>query len=584
MYILLIMFGYTGKTLKIDVSTKSYEICDTDERLCSRFLGGRGLGVAIISDRITKDPFSEDMPLIFSTGPLVATPSVTSGRMSVISRSPLTNTVFDSSVGGSFGTSLKKAGFDLVEIVGRAGDWTGIVIDEKGIRLEDAHWAKGLDTREVYHYFGGKYSTAVIGLAGENLVRYASIVFDNGHYHSGRGGLGAVMGYKRLKYIAVRGSGQILIKKPDELRLAIRDIIRLLRASPAIFGEFGLRRYGTACLVDVIHARRLEPTENFKKTYFEHSSRYSAYNIKGIYNPSSAGCKGCPIHCKKTTKSGEIIPEYETLSHFGALNRCDSLEIIIEANRLCNLYGLDTISTASTIACYREITNKVDNPEDIITLIHQISHRKSELAYILGEGSLRYAESMGLKHLSMSVKGLELPAYDPRGAYGMALGYAVSSRGGCHLRAYPISHEILRKPVATDRFSFDGKARIIKIAEDTNAVIDSLTACKFVFFALSLEEFSKVLNAVTGMQHDIQSLLKIGDRICVNERILNNKNGFTSKDDDLPERFFNEEGSSWQNVKIRPIDRQEFLMARQRYYTIRGADEQGVINQRRWID
>ncbi|MFQ3574173.1 MAG: aldehyde ferredoxin oxidoreductase family protein [Thermodesulfovibrionales bacterium] len=571
------MFGYTGRYLKIDLTTRTFKVCDTDEYLCRSFLGGRGLGVALISAKITQEPFSADIPIIFVTGPLVSTPSITSGRMSVVSRSPLTNTVFDSSVGGSLGASLKRAGFDLVEIVGRADDWTGIVIDGRDIRIEDACWAGGMDTKRVFQHFAGRYSTASIGVAGENLVRYASIAFDDGHYHSGRGGLGAVMGYKRLKYIAVRGDGSVSVKNPRELNLAVKDIMRLLRASPSIFGEFGLSRYGTACLVDVIHARRLEPTDNFRKTFFEHSSRYSAYTISERYKPKGSGCKGCPIHCKKTSNNHTIIPEYETLSHFGALNCCDSLEIIVDANRLCNLYGLDTISTASTIACYKEIMDKKDISQEIIPLIHDIAQRRGPLGYILGEGSFRYANELDMGHLSMSVKGLELPAYDPRGAYGMALGYAVSSRGGCHLRAYPISHEILRKPVATDRFSFDGKARIVKIAEDTNAVVDSLTACKFVFFAVSVEEYVKVLNAVTGLSLDVQSLLKIGERICRLERELNNSNGFTSKDDDLPSRFFNEEGTFSDNIRIKPIDRQEFLDAVKRYYKVRGADEDGRI-------
>jgi len=179
----------------------------------------------------------------------------------------------------------------------------------------------------------------------------------------------------------------------------------------------------------------------------------------------------------------------------------------------------------------------------------------------------------------MSVKGLELPAYDPRGAYGMALAYATSNRGGCHLRAYPISHEILRKPVATDRFSFEGKARIIKIAEDMNAVIDSLTACKFVFFAASLEEYAKAVSAVTGKVHDTQSLLRTGERIYVLERYLNSLNNITSADDDLPERFFSEEGTSSAQIRVKPLSRQEFLNARSNYYKIRGYDEQGVPTQ-----
>jgi aldehyde:ferredoxin oxidoreductase len=194
---------------------------------------------------------------------------------------------------------------------------------------------------------------------------------------------------------------------------------------------------------------------------------------------------------------------------------------------------------------------------------------------MLSSGSRQYAAAAGKPGASMSVKGLELPAYDPRGAYGMALAYTTSNRGGCHLRAYPISHEILRKPVATDRFSFEGKARIIKIAEDMNAVIDSLTACKFVFFAASLEEYAKAVTAVTGRGYDTQSLLRTGERIYVLERYLNSLNGFSVAEDDLPERFFAEEGTSSPNIRIKPLDRKEFLEARNNYYKIRGYDRDG---------
>jgi aldehyde:ferredoxin oxidoreductase len=175
----------------------------------------------------------------------------------------------------------------------------------------------------------------------------------------------------------------------------------------------------------------------------------------------------------------------------------------------------------------------------------------------------------------MVVKGLELPAYDPRGAYGMSLAYALSTRGGCHLRAYPVSHEILRKPVATDRFTFSGKARIIKIAEDQNAVVDSLTACKFIFFAAGLEEYAKVYAAVTGIAATAEDLLLAGERIYYQERMMNALNGFTALDDDLPQRFFTEAGSGDEAMAINPLDRAAFLAARAKYYRIRGLDEEG---------
>ncbi|MBI3593128.1 MAG: aldehyde ferredoxin oxidoreductase family protein [Nitrospirae bacterium] len=563
------MSGYTGKSIRVDLTTREILIYNTPENLCNEFLGGRGLGVAMITDRIIHTYDSPEMPLIFATGPLVGTSAPTSGRMSVVSRSPLTDTVFDCSVGGRFGTELKKAGFDLIEITGIADKWVILHISNDHVSIEDASYLYGKNISDIKSAIGNEDSFAAIGVAGEKQVRFASIVFD-GHYCAGRGGLGAVMGAKRLKAIKVKGDGRISVADSEKLKNAREEIMRLLRASQAVFGELGLSEFGTAALVDLIHARRMEPTENFKKTLFPYASNYSGYNMKTRYKAKKTGCSGCPILCKKIGSQGEVIPEFETVSHFGALNGCSDMAGIVEANRICNEYGMDTITAASTTACFSEINERKLSSEEIIRLLISIGNKEKGTGAMLAEGSFRYALSMGHPELSMSVKGLELPAYDPRGAYGMALAYATSNRGGCHLRAYPISHEILRKPVATDRFSFEGKARIIKIAEDLNAVIDSLTACKFVFFAASLEEYAKAINAVTGKDYNVQSLLKIGERIWNLERDLNGLNGFNKSDDDLPERFFKEEGTSSANIRIAQIDREAFLKARDNYYRIRG--------------
>ncbi|GBE35335.1 putative oxidoreductase YdhV [bacterium BMS3Bbin06] len=562
------MYGYTGKSLRIDLTVGSWEIFDTPEPLCNSFLGGRGFGVELIRDHITKSWDSEEMPLILATGPLVGTIAPTSGRLSVISKSPLTATVFDCSVGGRFATELKKAGLDMMVIKGISRKWVTVHIDNMDVHIRDAADMTDLDVGKVNEALGNGVSKAVIGRAGERGVRFASIVFD-GHYLAGRGGLGAVMGSKKLKAVTVRGDGTIRVYSQERLKKAREDVMRLLRASPSVFGEFGLSNFGTAALVDLIHARRMEPTENFRRSVFPAASNYSGYRMKLRFRTEKTGCRGCPILCKKTGHNGEVIPEFETVSHFGALNGNSDLSSIVEANRRCNEYGLDTITTASTIACYSEIEGIRLSPENLLSHIRMIGEREG-IGDALAEGSKRFAESRGLPGLSMSVKGLELPAYDPRGAYGMALAYATSNRGGCHLRAYPISYEILRKPVAVERFSFEGKARMVKISEDSNAVVDSLTTCKFVFFAASLEEYANVVNAVTGMDHDVQSLLRIGERIWNLERSLNTLNGFSKKDDDLPERFFNEEGCPDENLKIPPINRRDFLDALQRYYKIRG--------------
>lgn len=569
------MTGYTGKSVRVDLSEGRSEIFGTPAELCRRFIGGRGLGVALMREHITRAFDSEEMPIIFATGPLVGTAAPTSGRLSVVSRSPLTSTVFDCSVGGRFATELKRAGFDMLIVSGISRKWVTIDVRDGAVSIEDASGLCGMNVEEASAALGGSGSAAVIGRAGEHGVRFASIIFD-GHYAAGRGGLGAVMGAKRLKAVRVKGSGEVKVADPGALKKAREEIMRLLRASPAVFGEFGLSEFGTAALVDLIHARRMEPTENFRKSLFPEAGRYSGYSMKTAYHAKKKGCKGCPILCKKVGASGEVMPEFETASHFGALNGNSDLASIVEANRLCNDYGLDTITTASTLACYAEIRGRRLAPAELVSLVALVGER-SKAGDALAEGSKRFAESAGAAGLSMSVKSLELPAYDPRGAYGMALAYATSNRGGCHLRAYPISYEILRKPVAVDRFSFEGKARMVKISEDANSVIDSLTACKFVFFAASLEEYAKAVNAVTGSDYDVQSLLKAGERIWLLERRLNTLNGFSKKDDDLPERFFSEAGYTDGNVTIPPIDREAFAEALGRYYRIRGYDEDGRV-------
>lgn len=262
------------------------------------------------------------------------------------------------------------------------------------------------------------------------------------------------------------------------------------------------------------------------------------------------------------------------MSHFSALLENRDIETVMRADEICRQMGMDTISAAATLACYGEIEGRVLAPGEIISLLEDIGRGRGE-GIELGLGSARYAALRNRKEAAVVVKGQELPAYDPRGAYGTALAYAVSTRGGCLLQAYPIGLEIMGKPVAVERLTFGGKARIIKIAEDLNAAADSLGACRFVFLAATLEEYAATFTAVTGIEMTAQQLLRAGERINYRERIMNALNGFSQKEDDLPPRFFVEPGSGDDRVEIPPIDREEFLRARQNYYRVRGLDEAG---------
>jgi len=566
--------GWCGRILHIDLSAGTLRKESPAPSLLRAWIGGKGLAGRYLAPRVRlpwDDPAS---PLIFMTGPLVGTASPTSGRMCVMGRSPLTGTIGDASVGGSLATQIKRAGLDGIVVTGRSEGPCGIEIADGDAVITDASSFVGMRIGPLQSALREKGAVASTGPAAENGVLFANIMVDGSHA-AGRSGLGLLFAAKNLKYLTVRGSGKVAVHDAEALKKAREDIFRLVAASPVLLGEHGIAQYGTGALYDLTDSRRMMPTANFRRTRFEPAPGMNAAAFKRRYAPKRAGCRGCHILCKKVAPDGTHIPEFETMSHFSALIENDDLETVTRANALCNEMGMDTISAAATLACHAEIEGRRLSPERILALLEDIALGRGE-GRELGQGSWRYADARGRPELSISVKKQELPAYDPRGGCGMALGYATSTRGGCHLRAYPISHEILRKPVATDRFSFAGKARIIKIAEDLNAVVDSLTACKFVFFAGSLEEYARAFAAVTGVDATAQDLLRIGERIYYHERMMNAANGFAAEDDDLPRRFFEEEGSSGNEIEIRPLDRREFLDARAAYYRIRGLDANGM--------
>lgn len=566
------MNGWFGRILRIDLTTGEhcFEAVDTED--CLKWIGGKGLAGKFLYPEITRACEDPQLPLIIMTGPLTGTLAPTSGRTTVMSKSPLTGAVGDCSVGGSLGWQIKKAGIDGIIITGIAKKLCGIEISDSTVCITDASGLSGRNTSELTGILKERGAVAAIGPAGENGVLFSSLMVD-GSFAAGRCGIGHISGLKNLKYITVRGTGRIPVYDSSALKKAREDIDRLVGATPALSGEHSLMNCGTAACYDLMSSKRMMPTSNFRETYFSPAAGMNSHAFAERYGLQRHGCKGCAIRCKRMGKDGSHLPEFETMSHFSALIDNTDLDTVMQANRICNEAGMDTITAGATLSCHAEITGDKLTPTRIIELLNGIANgSEAELA----QGSKRYADSCGMPELSMSVKGLELPGYDPRGAYGMALAYATSTRGGCHLRAYPISHEILRKPVATDRFSFEGKARMIKIAEDMNAVIDSLIACKFIFFGASLEEYADVFTAVTGLRSSAQELLKAGERIYFRERVMNYLCGFTAVDDDLPRRFFEEGGTSGNGIDVPPLDREEFLNARSRYYRIRGYSDDGI--------
>ena len=554
---------YAGKLLRVNLSTGEIAKETIEEELLRRFIGGRGLGAHYLARLMdpTVDPFSPENVLIFATGPLTGTAAPAGGRYVVLCKSPLTGLMAGSNSGGFFGAELKAAGYDLLVFEGAAKEPVYLVIRDDEVELRSAEGLWGLETdlvtdRLLEEVGDPKARVACIGPAGENLVRFSCVINDK-HRAAGRSGVGAVMGSKKLKAIVVRGSKRPHAPDEDLFKNFIREKVEKLRENP-VTGE-GLPKLGTKVLDRIINENGLYPTRNFQTGVFEATDEISGEALveKG-YLKKNRGCFACPIKCARVTElptrnRGEG-PEYESGWAFGACCGVKDLIAITEANYLCNQLGLDTISCGVTIACAMELYEKGYIPKEELHPGPQLSFGSSEaivyytkaLAYRQGfgdklaEGAKRLAEAFGHPELAMTVKGQELPAYDPRGAQGQGLAYATANRGGCHVRAYLIAPEILGIPEKLDPQSIEGKAQWVKAFQDLTAVIDSLGICLFTSFALSAEDYCDLLKAATGFDFSLEEMLQCGERIWNLERVFNLQAGLDPKDDTLPKRLLEE--------------------------------------------
>ncbi len=567
------MYGWTGKTISVDLTDNRITETKTDTGILHACIGGRGLGVKLYSDSIDPhiDPLAPENILIFATGPLTGTAAPMSGRHVMVSKSPLTGTIFDSSSGGFFGKELKFAGIDALIIKGAAKTPVYISIENNDIEIHKADELWGENVRACTDKLSIKGRVACIGRAGERLVPVANVM--NDYFHAcGRGGLGAVMGSKKLKAVVVKGDKRPAIADEEGFKKARQAALRLIKAGP--MSSKGLNTYGTSALVNLMNYMKILPARNFRKTEFGSADRVSGEFIKENYDIKNHTCYNCIIACKHVIKSGALsgheVPEYETLWAYGPDSNNADMDTIIRINRICNDYGIDTISSGSTIACYAEIMDEdIAELSELVTKIGESEGIGKEL----GRGSKALANSYG-KDVAMQSKGLELPGYDPRGVLGMAIAYATSNRGGCHVRAYMVAPEVLGKPKRIDRSTFSGKAGLVRIFQNAIAALDSLVLCMFSSFDMSENEFADMLSAATGVDYSREEFLKCGERIWNLERLFNIRAGFSRKDDTLPERFFESGG----------INRAEFEKTLEEYYNFRGWDENGVPTEEKLKD
>ncbi|WP_038056465.1 aldehyde ferredoxin oxidoreductase family protein [Thermodesulfobacterium hydrogeniphilum] len=587
------MFGYTGKILRIDLSNRNIKVEDLNKDWAKKYIGGRGLASKYLFEEIDPklDPLSPENKFIVATGPLTGTSVPSSGRYMVITKSPLTGTIACSNSGGYFGAELKTAGYDMIILEGRAENPVYIIIEDDQIEIKDASnlWGKLVsETTDILKKeHGDKVKVLCIGPAGEKLVKIACVMNDY-ERAAGRSGVGAVMGSKNVKAIVVKGSNNVKVADKEKVKNVVMEKLRKLREHP-VTGQ-GLPTYGTAILVNIINENGIFPTANFQKAYTKYANKISGETMANTIFVKKYACYRCPIACGRIVNLKEKKeiggPEYETIWAFGANCEVYDLNAIAEANYWCNEYGIDTISAGATIASAMELYQKgyikdeeiakdglslnFGDPQAIIGWTIKMGKREG-FGDKLAEGSYRLCEAYGVPEFSMSVKKQELPAYDPRGAQGQGLEYATSNRGGCHVRGYLISVEILGIPKKLDRFSLEGKAEWTKLFQDLTAVIDSLGICLFTSFALNLKDYTDFINAVCGTGYTEEKLLEAGERIYNLERLFNLKAGIDPKEDILPKRFLSEpisEGASKGYVHKLP----ELLP---KYYEIRGWDEKG---------
>lgn len=585
------MFGFQGKILRVNLTDGRVSVEDLDPVLAKDYVGGRGLATKIFADEVSPavDALSPENKIIMATGPLSGTPTPTGGRYMVITKSPLTGTIASSNSGGYWGAELKFAGYDMVIVEGKAEKPVYLYVEDDKIEIRDAAhvWGKvsSETTKMLLEEAAAKARVLCIGPAGEKLSPIASVMNEVSRA-AGRSGVGAVMGSKNLKAIVVRGTKKVSLADEEALKEIVKNCTKNIREN-GVTGT-GLPTYGTAVLVNIINEHGVLPTNNFQSSQFGQAEAISGETLAEKYLLRKDPCYRCPIGCGRYSRVDDIEgggPEYETIWAYGSDCGVSDLGAVFKANYWCNEMGLDTISAGATIAAAMELYQKgyikdedldgvpleFGNAEAIIEWTKRMGLRQG-LGDKLALGSYRLTDSYGVPELSMSVKKQELPAYDPRAIQGQALQYATSNRGGCHVRGYLISPEILGSPEKIDRNTIEGKAKWCKIFQDLTAFIDSSGLCLFTSFAMDAKDYAEMISAATGFEYTKDSIMEAGDRIWNLERIFNLEAGVDPSQDTLPRRLLEDpiaEGPSKGEV----ARLSEMLPG---YYEIRGWSKEGI--------
>lgn len=611
------MKGYAGKVLKIDLNTKTTSLYPWTDEERKMYLGGKVMAAKILYDLKAYDvePLSAENIVVVSTGPFTNTGAPASSRFNVSTISPLTNLIVSSNCGGNFGLMLKKTGYDALVLIGACDEKTHIEILENEVIFHDAEKLWGLNTEEVQEVLPKRHGKLVIGPAGEHQVLYAGLF--SGERTAGRGGIGAVFGFKNLKAISCFGTKKCEVS--DEAKEFYKKWIMKLRKHP-LTGE-QLPKYGTAGLVTIMHHRRLLATRNFESGSYEHFEKISGETLREKYLVKNKGCVTCPIQCGRQVKVNDKVvkgPELETLGLFGSNILNDDLEKINEWNYHLDLLGMDSISTAGVIAFTMELnekgllTSKLEfgKTEHITETLYDIAHQRG-IGKILSQGVKKMSEMYGGQEYAIHSKGMELSAYEPRHAVGQGLGYAVSNRGGCHINAgylvlfeglsmgmHPksttnkaeftiFSQDMLEACSAAGMCIFTLQAMLPdfvinkpnhKVTQIANGVLTTKVAAGSVQLLNKMKNnqlpvhvpmipHPKALKLLTGESMNLGKFKTIGERGFNLERIINIKRGLKASDDDLPKRL---KKTMQHEIKKVPLDE-----LKKKFYHCRGWDELG---------
>ena len=581
------------------------------------YLGGRGINMYMLYNHLSpkSDPLSQNNMLFVGAGLLGGIPCLGSGRCDIAAKSPLTGAIGDSNIGGFFAPELRFAGFDHLAITGKADKPTYLLVRNGQVQIKEATHLWGKDTFETQTIIrqdeGDEgIKSLVIGVAGENLVRFANV--RTGRKNSaGRTGLGCVMGSKNLKAIAARGTNPLEFAHPDELLEYCRQMNDMITSTRWAKAQ---SRWGTMIIYSNTNTAGLIRTRNFQLNQLEEGQDLEPENIDR-YSIGTSGCYGCAVHCRhrymlRTGPHAPLYgegPEYTSLGAFGTMVDCRKMETILVANHLVNKYGLDTLETGGLIAWTMELYEKgmIDNnitdglklewgnEEVLYEMIRKIAYREG-FGDKLADGFRGAIDKIGKdsEYYAIQVKGMSNLHSDERPTPSFALGIATSTRGADHLRSRPaidmyglpgdLLKEVYGGPVATDYNSYDGKSRMVWWQELLYAVTDSLGTCKFqtVFCAVHApkwKEFSSLIKLATGIKFSKAQLMQIGERIYTTERLFNLREGFSRKDDNLPERYFKEPTPIGLPVaRNKKIDRGKFNKMLDEYYELHGWDSEGV--------